>query len=158
MEFRVKVWGLRFGVYGLGFGVRVWGLGLRVKMENIFRTRCRVKNKVCRLIIDGGSVTSLASATMVEKLNLPTVRHPRPFKLQWSNACGEIKVDKQVLVSFSIGKYCEEILCDVVPMHAGHILLGRPWELDRKAMKNRFTNRYSFVMNNKPVTLVPLTP
>ncbi|KAF7820714.1 hypothetical protein G2W53_026169 [Senna tora] len=95
---------------------------------------------------------------MVDKLNLPTVRHPRPYKLQWSNECGKIKVDKQVLVSFSIGKYCDEILCDVVPMHAGHILLGRPWELDRKAKKNRFTNRYSFVMNNKPVTLVPLTP
>ncbi|KAF7802050.1 hypothetical protein G2W53_041161 [Senna tora] len=113
---------------------------------------------VCRLIIDGGSVTNVASTTMVEKLNLPTIRHPRPYKLQWSNECGEIKVDKQVLVSFSIDKYCDEILCDVVPMHAGHILLGRPWELDRKAKKNRFTNRYSFVMNNKPVTLVPLTP
>ncbi|KAF7831511.1 uncharacterized protein G2W53_013844 [Senna tora] len=104
------------------------------------------------------SVTNVASTTMVEKLNLPTVRHPRPYKLQWSNECGEIKVDKQVLVSFSIGKYCDEILCDVVPMHAGDILLGRPWELDRKAKKNRFTNRYSFVTNNKPVTLVPLTP
>ncbi|KAF7821778.1 uncharacterized protein G2W53_027233 [Senna tora] len=92
------------------------------------------------------------------KLNLPTVRHPRPYKLQWSNECGEITVDKQVLVSFSIGRYRDEILCDVVPMHVGHILLGRPWELDRKAKKNRFTNRYSFVMNNKPVTLVPLTP
>ncbi|KAF7808148.1 uncharacterized protein G2W53_040309 [Senna tora] len=126
--------------------------------ENIFRTRCRVKNKVCRLIIDGGSVPNVASTTMVEKLNLPTVRHPRPYKLQWSNECGEIKVDKQVLVSFSIGKYCDEILCDVVPMHAEHILLGRPWELNRKAKKNMFTNRYSFVMNNKPVTLVPLTP
>ncbi|KAF7822052.1 Aspartic peptidase domain containing protein [Senna tora] len=82
-------------------------------------------------------VTNVASTTMMEKLNLPTVRHPRPYKLQWSNECGEIKVDKQVLVSFSIGKYCDEILCDVVPMHAGHILLGRPWELDRKAKKNR---------------------
>ncbi|KAF7835137.1 hypothetical protein G2W53_009996 [Senna tora] len=131
---------------------------LNEQRENIFRTRCRVKNKVCRLIIDGGSVTNVASTTMVEKLNLPTVRHPRPYKLQWSNECGEIKVDKQVLVSFSIGKYCDEILCDVVHMHAGHILLGRPWELDRKAKKNRFTNRYSFVMSNKPVTLVPLTP
>ncbi|KAF7801679.1 Retrovirus-related Pol polyprotein from transposon RE1 [Senna tora] len=38
------------------------------------------------------------------------------------------------------GKYCDEILCDVVPMHAGHILLGRPWELDRKAKKNRAFN------------------
>ncbi|KAF7815403.1 uncharacterized protein G2W53_029372 [Senna tora] len=109
---------------------------LNEQRENIFRTRCRVKNKVCRLIIDGGSVTNVASTTMVDKLNLSTVRHPRPYKLQWSNECGEIKVDKQVLVSFSIGKYCDEILCDVVPMHAGHILLGKPWELDRKAKKN----------------------
>ncbi|KAF7821570.1 Transposon Ty3-G Gag-Pol polyprotein [Senna tora] len=42
-------------------------------------------------------------------------------------------------------------------MHAGHILLGKAWELNRKAKKNRFTNRYSFVINNKLVTLVPLT-
>ena len=43
-------------------------------------------------------------------------------------------------------------------MHAGHLLLGRPWEFDRKVKKDGVTNRYSFVMNNKPVTLVPLTP
>ncbi|KAF7833249.1 Aspartic peptidase domain containing protein [Senna tora] len=89
------------------------------------------------MAVDYICVTNVASTTMVEKLNLSTVRHPKPYKLQWSNECGEIKVDKQVLVSFSIGKYCDEILCDVVPMHAGHILLGRPWELDRKAKKNR---------------------
>ncbi|XP_028785068.1 uncharacterized protein LOC114740980 [Neltuma alba] len=105
---------------------------LNEQRENIFHTRCLINNKVCSLIIDGGSVTNVASTTMVEKLHLPTVRHPRPYKLQWLNECGEIKVDKQVLVSFSIGKYCDEVLCDVVPMHAGHILLGRPWEFDRK--------------------------
>ncbi|KAF7801045.1 uncharacterized protein G2W53_044441 [Senna tora] len=131
---------------------------LNEQRENIFRTRCLVKNKVCRLIIDGGSVTNVASTKMVVKLNFPTVRHPKPYKLQWSNECGEITVDKQVLVSFSIGRYRDEILCDVVHMHVGHILLGKPWKLVRKAKKNRFTNRYSFVMNNKPVTLVPLTP
>ncbi|KAF7810543.1 uncharacterized protein G2W53_037286 [Senna tora] len=131
---------------------------LNEQRENIFHTRCLVNNKVCNLIIDGESVTNVASTTMVEKLNFPIIRHPRPYKLQWLNECGEIKVDKQVLVSFSIGKYCDEILCDVVPMHAGHILLGRPWEFDRKVKKDGFTNRYSFVMNDKPVTLVPLTP
>ncbi|KAF7832179.1 putative gag-pol polyprotein [Senna tora] len=131
---------------------------LNEQRENIFHTCYLVNNKVCSLIIDGGSVTNVASTTMVEKLNLPVIRHPRPYKLQWLNECGEIKVNKQVLVSFSIGKYCDEILCDVVPMHAGHILLGRPWEFDRKVKKDGFTNRYSFVMNDKPVTLVPLTP
>ena len=78
------------------------------------------------MIIDGGSYTNVASTTLVEKLNLPTMKHPRPYKLQWLNDCGEVKVNKQVLVSFSIGRYKDEVLCDVVPMHAGHILLGRP--------------------------------
>ena len=41
-------------------------------------------------------------------------------------------MNKQVLVSFSIGKYEDEVLCDVVPMQAGHLLLGRPWKFDRK--------------------------
>ncbi|KAH9658315.1 Endonuclease [Citrus sinensis] len=51
-------------------------------------------------------------------------------KLQWLNDCGEVKVNKQVLVSFSIGRYKDEVLCDVVPMHTGRILLGRPWQYD----------------------------
>jgi len=35
-------------------------------------------------------------------------------------------VDKQVLINFSIGNYKDEVLCDLVPMEATHILLGRP--------------------------------
>ena len=49
--------------------------------ENIFHTRCHVNNKVCSMIIDGGSCTNVASTTLVEKLNLPTMKHPRPYKL-----------------------------------------------------------------------------
>ena len=44
--------------------------------ENIFHTRCHVKNKVCSVLIDGGSCTNVASVTMVEKLGLPTTKHP----------------------------------------------------------------------------------
>ncbi|XP_074565168.1 uncharacterized protein LOC141821722 [Curcuma longa] len=95
---------------------------------------------------------------LVEKLCLPTTKHPRPYKLQWLNDCGEVKVTKQVLVSLSIGRYHDEVLCDVVPMHASHLLLGRPWQFDRKAMHDGFKNKYSFMMHGKLVTLVPLTP
>jgi len=35
-------------------------------------------------------------------------------------------VDKQVLINFAIGKYKDEVLCDVVAMEATHVLLGRP--------------------------------
>jgi hypothetical protein len=42
------------------------------------------------------------------------------------NGDGEVKVNKQVLIAFSIGKYCDEVLYDVVLMQASHLLLGRP--------------------------------
>ena len=126
--------------------------------ENIFHTRCHINSKVCSMIIDGGSYTDVASTTFVEKLNLPTLKHPRPYKLQWLNDCGEVKVNKQVLVSFLIGRYKDKVLCDVVPMHAGHILLGRPWQFDRKVNHDGFKNRYSSVKDTKTITLVLLTP
>ncbi|KAL7105889.1 hypothetical protein ACP275_07G074800 [Erythranthe tilingii] len=126
--------------------------------ENIFYTRCHVRDKVCSMIIDGGSCTNVASTTMVEKLGLPTTKHPQPYKLQWLNDSGELRVNKQVLVTFRIGKYEDEVLCDVVPMQAGHLLLGRPWQSDRRAKHDGFTNKYSFAFNQRTITLVPLTP
>uniref|UniRef100_A0A2N9F015 Reverse transcriptase domain-containing protein n=1 Tax=Fagus sylvatica TaxID=28930 RepID=A0A2N9F015_FAGSY len=109
--------------------------------ENLFHTRCFVNNKVCSVIIDGGSCTNVASTYLVEKLALTTLKHPHPYRLQWLNECGEIKVTRQVLVALSIGKYEDEVLCDVVPMHACHLLLGRPWQYDKRAKHDGFTNR-----------------
>ena len=86
------------------------------------------------------------------------LKHSRPYKLQWLNECGEVKVNKQALVNFSIARYCDEVLCEVVPMLAGHILLGRPWQYDRKVIHgDGFKNRYNFVKDGKSVPLVPLT-
>lgn len=68
--------------------------GDEVQWENIFHTRCHVKDKVCSKIIDGESCTNVASITMVEKLGLSMIKHPRPYKLQWLNDNGEVKVSK----------------------------------------------------------------
>ncbi|KAL3570877.1 hypothetical protein D5086_028126 [Populus alba] len=97
-------------------------------------------------------------ATLVSKLNLCTAKHAKPYRLQWLNDSGEVKVTKQVVVPFSIGKYVDEVLCDVVPMQASHILLGRPWQYDRKAIHDGVKNRYTIVKDGKTITLVPLTP
>ena len=89
---------------------------------------------------------------------MSTVKHAKPYRLQWLNDSGEVKVTKQVVVPFSIGKYVDEVLCDVVPMQASHILLGRPWQYDRKAIHDGVKNRYTIVKDGKTITLVPLTP
>jgi hypothetical protein len=91
-------------------------------------------------------------------LALTTLKHPLLYLLQWLNECGEVKVASQMFVAISIGKYEDEVLCDVVLMHACHLLLGRPWQYDRWATHNGFTNKYSLTPNRQPITLVPLTP
>ena len=41
-----------------------------------------------------------------------------------------MKVVSQAFISFTFGKYKDQVLCDVLPMHAGDILLGQPWQFD----------------------------
>lgn len=96
--------------------------------ENLFHSKCLIKGNGCVLIVDSGSCANVASTTLVSFLNL---KHANPYKLQWLNNCGELKVQKQVLIKFKVGDYCDEISCDVVPMQACHLLLGRPWQYDR---------------------------
>ncbi|GJW52999.1 reverse transcriptase domain-containing protein [Tanacetum coccineum] len=57
---------------------------------------------------------------------------------------------------FSIGKnYKDEVWCEVIPMDAAHILLGRPWKFDRKIKHDGFQNTYSFKKDGVNITLVP---
>ena len=43
-------------------------------------------------------------------------------------------------------------------MQAAHIILGRPWQFDKKVSWDGYTNKYSFSHCNKKIMLVPLTP
>ncbi|XP_060190606.1 uncharacterized protein LOC132619854 [Lycium barbarum] len=126
--------------------------------ENLFHARCKIVDKVCSLIIDGGSCTNAVSQYLVESMKFPTRKHTNPYKLQWFNECGEMRVNKQAIIKFSIGKYEDEILCDVVPMQACHLLFGRPWKFDVDAQHSGRTNKYSFVVKGKKYILNPLTP
>jgi len=96
-------------------------------MDNIFHTRCHVYSKICSLIIDGGSCINVTNTEVIRKLNLHTTKHLIPYKLKWLNDGGEVKVNKQVLVAFSIGKYCDEVqvLYDIVLIQVSHLLLGK---------------------------------
>ena len=61
-------------------------------------------------------------------------------------------------MAFSIGKYRDMIFCDVVLMHVGHLLLGRPWQYDRKVQHDGFQNHCSSLMEGRVITLVPPSP
>ncbi|RDY05369.1 hypothetical protein CR513_10808, partial [Mucuna pruriens] len=125
--------------------------------ENIFHSRCHVTGKLCSIIIDGGSYINVASSRLVQKLKLPTLSYPKPYKLQWLNSEGELMITKQVSLAFVLGKYKDEVLCDVLPMEATHIVLGRPWEYDRKVTHNGVTNIFTFFHRGEKVILKPLS-
>lgn len=113
----------------------------QVQHDNIFNTRCHIKEKICSVIIHGGSCTNVASTNLVEQFSVPTSKHPRPYKLKWLNDCRKVKVTKQVLVPFIIGRYKDEVLCDVVPIYVGHLLLEHPWQYERRVMHDGYKNR-----------------
>jgi len=130
----------------------------QTQRENIFHTKCSIQGKICSLIVDGGSCTNVASSRLVNKLNLETKPYPRPHKLQWLSEDEELTVSKQVEVNLSIEQYNDNILCDVVTMEATLILLGRSWQFDTKAIYDDFTNKISFMPNNKKIILKLLSP
>ncbi|XP_024014928.1 uncharacterized protein LOC112088850 [Eutrema salsugineum] len=66
--------------------------------------------------------------------------------------------NEQLSIPFSIGKYQDQVTCDVVPMQAGHLLLGRPWQFDRATTHNGRTNHYSFMHKERKYNLAPLSP
>ena len=124
----------------------------------MFHTRCLIEGTPCSLVIDSGSCTNVVSTFLVQRLHLTTRIHPKPYKLQWLTNKGEVRVNSQVLISFTLGRYKDEVLCDVVPIHAGDILLERPWQYDRVVTYNRLLNKYTFTLNGKKFTLLPLSP
>ena len=126
--------------------------------ESIFQTKCKVTDRVCDLIIDGGSETNCVSVQLVQDLKLHTQDHPTSYKLRRLDSKAEGFVKKQGLINFSIGSYHDEILCDVVNMNACHILLGRPWQHDRHSIHNGFTNIYTIKHKGKMKDLIPLHP
>jgi len=91
-----------------------------------------VNDKVCGLYIDRKYWINIASTTMVEKWRLPILEHPKPYILYSLEDpkfkdIAHVLVTHQVRVSFTIGEYKDEVLCDVVPSKTRDLLLGLPW-------------------------------
>jgi hypothetical protein len=51
--------------------------------NNMFKTACKTKDRVCKVIVDSGSTNNLVSTEMVEKMELETIVHPSPYRVSW---------------------------------------------------------------------------
>ncbi|RDY09231.1 hypothetical protein CR513_06441, partial [Mucuna pruriens] len=64
-----------------------------------------------------------------EEATIPRFLHGLNMEIQdvWLSEHGELVVNRQVEVSFTLGRYEDKVLCDAVPVEATYQLLGRPW-------------------------------
>jgi len=122
----------------------------------IFQYECTIHDKVCKLIIDGGSFTNAFSSYLVHALSLSMRRLPMPRYIQWMNQSSTLKITHKVRVKFSIENYVDAVDYDVVKMSACHLLLGRPWQFDLDATHTGCSNNYSFVHEGVGHVLKPM--
>ncbi|PHU09249.1 Cell division control protein 2 -like protein [Capsicum chinense] len=75
--------------------------------ENLFHTKCLIKENVCSLIIVSGSCANVTSVTLVDFLKLPTTKHATPYKLQWLNDYDLTPLPSDVVISIDGNKKAE---------------------------------------------------
>jgi hypothetical protein len=126
--------------------------------HNLYQTRAKVEDKVCKVIVDGGGCHNLASKEMDDKLGLKLLKHPHPYHVQWLKNSGSIKIAQRVRVPFKVGEYVDTIECDVAPMTVCHLLLGKLWQYDHSSLHCGRTNQYMIKWKGKNIVLKPMTP
>jgi hypothetical protein len=47
--------------------------------KRVFKTKCKIRDKCCHLVIDGRSTKKLVSAEVMGKLKLKGIPHPNPY-------------------------------------------------------------------------------
>lgn len=119
-------------------------------------TNCLIHGKVCNLIVDSGASHNLVAYEVVKKLNLQTLAHLNPYFATWVSEGQNMLVRDQVIINFSIGKYVDSILCDVMDMSCGHLILGRPWQYYRKFIHDGYQNTYLVHKGKIKYKLCPL--
>ncbi|RDY09305.1 hypothetical protein CR513_06331, partial [Mucuna pruriens] len=104
------------------------------------KTEYLILGNLCSMIINGGSCVNIASERLVKKLALPTIVHPRSYRLQWLSKKGELLVDKKVEVMFTLGGYEDRV--------EGHTFV----------INDEVTNQFTFLHLGKMIMLKPLSP
>lgn len=107
------------------------------------------------MTIDHDGSINAVGIDMVEKLELSTTPHPRPYSLR--RCRDKLDITRQTMVLFSIGKFSSEVLCDVipVPLVSCHVLLGELWYKEKGAKYDHRANTYT-VERGKDYVLKPM--
>jgi len=111
--------------------------------------KCTAGTETIGVIVDGGNCKNMVSEALVKKLGLRRYKVRTPYKMSWFKKGDEISVRYCCLVPIQLKGYKDEVWCNVVPMDACHVLLGRPWQYDRQAIHDGRQNTYTFVKSGR---------
>ena len=59
-------------------------------------------------------------------------------------------------MKFKIGRYQDEVLCDIITIDICHMLLGRSWQLDKHVVHDGRENTYTLTKDGVKHKLKPL--
>jgi len=97
----------------------------------IFTHNCQIKHQITTLILDNAIQKHLVSKDFIQHLQLPTTPHSDPYKLVWVQKGGPyITISRCYTITFSIGPFCDTVVCDVSPLDSVYLLLGLPYQQD----------------------------
>ncbi|KAA8521664.1 hypothetical protein F0562_012346 [Nyssa sinensis] len=118
--------------------------------EELFNVRIQIKQEVIGAIVDTGSQKNLISTSLVQKLGLDTIPHPKPYPLGWIQKDMELRIDRQCTFRFAItNQFIDEITCEVVPINICQVIFGSPYLWERDAIYYRRAQKYEFSKDGK---------
>ena len=127
-----------------------------IQRSSIFRTQCKCRGKVCKVVVSSGILTNLILREMISKLNIEKIVHCTPYRMYGRNNYQWIDVKEKAYMSFNIGRYVDKILCDVVPLDDCHMIQGRKWQVDVKAIHCGWKNEYVIKKDGKKFVMSSL--
>ena len=77
-------------------------------------------------------------------MKLERIAHYNPYKVTWLNKRQHVLVGEKACIEFTIGRYKDRVLYDILPMDACHLLLGRPWKFYNQDIHDGTKRAYSF--------------
>lgn len=124
------------------------------RCNSLFQTKVKCNNQLCSFVIDGGSCTNVVSEEACKKLGLKNEAYLSPYKVAWVNNAN-LQIQERYFVTYSLGRFTDQVMCDVLPLKMCHILHGHPWLYDKKTKYCGFKNTYSFQQGKKKITMIP---
>lgn len=74
-------------------------------------------------VIDGGSCINVVFEEACKKLGLKVEPHPSTFEVVWVNNTN-LQIQEICLVTYSLGGFTDQVMCDVLLLKVLHIYLG----------------------------------